>query len=569
MRSHLLIFKVTLFFLCISLTSYSQNKEGLNRSFKRTIPNQNSITIKGNIKSLAMDTVLLDSYAFQYMDMITGKNVFIPISKDTAGNFVVSFPVHGYQEIQLAKGLKINDQVHYDFYYMNRFYVKPGQDMVLDYKLLKDFSTVNLFKGNLSESNNEQTKYSKSRQDAGLADIIPVNYYLDSVKPGGYKTFKNLLLSQLKKMDSFHDQHFKQVKTSAFFKKQADIEQRYIVAHYLLMSLNATKEKDPGVLNFLDSIGSPLDNPEAYGNSSYKTFLNTYYQYLTREIFNPGQKLNVLFTDLAKYLLKEHIEVSEDEKSIYRNMLDTLNTSKKDASKILSQEYILKYSEEYVMAYRTKITFDSIASNKDPFVRNIFLTRLLREHLDNGRLVIINSLIPRYKQIVNDNPVKKLFLEDYQQAYDVFYKSKLSINSRLYDATKISPGAIVEKILDQFKGKVVYIDVWATWCLPCLSEMSKSKKLREQFVNNDVVFLYLCINSPSESTWKRLIAGHQIEGENYFLNLMQSAELSKKLNIGFIPRYLIVDRFGNISNSQAGNPSNVNVQNELKDLLGK
>lgn len=214
-----------------------------------------------------------------------------------------------------------------------------------------------------------------------------------------------------------------------------------------------------------------------------------------------------------------------------------------------------------------KATFDQIASTNDRFVKDVFLTRLLREKLDNSQLVNINSLIPDYKASVRDNPVKKLFLKDYQLAYDRLYKSKLSAKSVLNDAKKLPPNALVKTILEKYKGKVVYLDVWATWCVPCLSEMANSKKLRNQFIGKDVVFLYLCISSPTESTWQNLIAGHDVEGEHYFLNNAQSAELGREFNISFIPRYLIIDKEGNVANAEG--PSSTKTAAEIGKLLVK
>lgn len=569
MRSLQPIFSITVSLLFIGFTAVGQNKDASTPSLKLTIPEQKNITIKGNIKSFAPSQGLLDNYAFLYTDLVTGKDVVIPISKDTSGNFSVTFPVHGYQEIYLGQGYKASDEIRYGGYIVSQFFVEPGADMTLDYKRMKDYTTKSTFTGNLASANNQREKYSQSLQESlGFTNLVPFAY-LDSLKPGDYLPLKQLLSVQLKKALDFNAKYFKSGTREPFLKKQMDHEAKYFAANYLINALFRLKERDSNLLQFLDSIDVGLNNPEAYGNSSYKHFLNNYYSHLQRETFKQDQEITILFPDMATYLLKQHPEFAEEERSLCRRILDTVNKASKKDKEYFMANYSEKFANEYITTLKTKLNFDQIASIGDPFVQNIFLTRLLREKLDNNQLVNINSLIPRYQKVVKDNPVKRLFLKDYQLAYDVLYKSKLSSKSVLLDAKKLPANDMVEAILEQYKGKVVYLDIWATWCVPCLTEMSNSKKLRDRFTGKDIVFLYLCINSPTESTWQRLIAGHNIEGQHYFLSNLQSSELSRRFSIRMIPRYMVFDKNGNVTNAEADRPSSAKTQKEIEDLLLK
>ena len=124
--------------------------------------------------------------------------------------------------------------------------------------------------------------------------------------------------------------------------------------------------------------------------------------------------------------------------------------------------------------------------------------------------------------------------------------------------------------LSDLKGKVVYIDVWATWCGPCLKEFPHSRKLQKQFAGNDqAVFLYVSIDrAEDQEKWKNMIADQELKG----VHVRESAEsrespLMKAYEISGIPRYILIDQAGNIVDAEAERPSSGKVEAEINKLI--
>lgn len=108
--------------------------------------------------------------------------------------------------------------------------------------------------------------------------------------------------------------------------------------------------------------------------------------------------------------------------------------------------------------------------------------------------------------------------------------------------------------LSDFKGKVVYLDFWATNCGPCVAEIPDANKLKAQFKNQDVVFLYVSMDRSVDHLtnfiFNRGFDGNHLQAPKGF-----ASQVALDYGISAIPHYFLIDKKGNIANNNAPRPS--------------
>jgi len=124
-------------------------------------------------------------------------------------------------------------------------------------------------------------------------------------------------------------------------------------------------------------------------------------------------------------------------------------------------------------------------------------------------------------------------------------------------------------IKEKYKGKVIYMDIGATWCGPCRAEMAPARELHKLFLNKDVVFLNICMKSTQEA-WAKMIKNGEIEGENYFFDDDLSSEASASLLSGGYPTFIFVGKDGTVRTKNAPRPSSISqVCEDIDKLLAE
>jgi thiol-disulfide isomerase/thioredoxin len=102
--------------------------------------------------------------------------------------------------------------------------------------------------------------------------------------------------------------------------------------------------------------------------------------------------------------------------------------------------------------------------------------------------------------------------------------------------------ALVQK---NFTGSPVFVDVWATWCSPCIAEFNNEPKLRKFLADNNIKILYISIdNIESAANWQKMVANFRLTGYHYLANQEVYNNINK-LFIG-IPRYLLFNAKGEL-----------------------
>ena len=96
--------------------------------------------------------------------------------------------------------------------------------------------------------------------------------------------------------------------------------------------------------------------------------------------------------------------------------------------------------------------------------------------------------------------------------------------------------------LSQFKGKVVLLDFWASWCGPCIADLGTLRKIKEQMASQPVVFLNVSLDA-NDGAWQQAIAKHQIQGV-HVRSGGDSEQVAQAYNVGSLPRYYLVDPQG-------------------------
>jgi thiol-disulfide isomerase/thioredoxin len=114
-------------------------------------------------------------------------------------------------------------------------------------------------------------------------------------------------------------------------------------------------------------------------------------------------------------------------------------------------------------------------------------------------------------------------------------------NANIYEIDKSSEN-IMDSIVSKYKGKVVFVDFWATWCVPCMKAIRESECVRQEFEKKDVVFVYITDASSPRKTWEQKAA--EIHGEQYYLTEEEMNTINKIYNFTSIPHYLIYDKSG-------------------------
>lgn len=272
-------------------------------------------------------------------------------------------------------------------------------------------------------------------------------------------------------------------------------------------------------------------------------------------VLNKGEALTLLELEMIEALkaLKTAEEQRKEKEFIatYGNTKDTFySTYENEISKIKNTAYDKQVGKKLRLFFGDSDAFllDVLKSRR---ISRIFenFEYYQEEELKKLQNTINNSFIAYCLELANDKIKADIEANKKKSGY---YVNTLN---------KADGEELFEAIIKKFKGKVVYIDFWATWCGPCIYGINKIEPLKKEMEDKDVVFLYITNYTSPEGKWKNSIP--DIKGEHYRLSNDEWNYLSEKFNIRGIPHYTLVNKKG-----QVVQPEMAHLPNDsLKEVL--
>lgn len=121
--------------------------------------------------------------------------------------------------------------------------------------------------------------------------------------------------------------------------------------------------------------------------------------------------------------------------------------------------------------------------------------------------------------------------------------------------------------LDEFLGKYVYIDVWATWCGPCKRQIPFLEKVEEQYHDKNIEFVTISVDYKKDyGKWKKMVAEKNMKGIQLIAPDAFNSDFISEFNIQGIPRFILIDPQGNLISANAPLPEDeklIELFNEL------
>ncbi|MGG9962799.1 TlpA family protein disulfide reductase [Ferruginibacter sp. SUN106] len=238
-----------------------------------------------------------------------------------------------------------------------------------------------------------------------------------------------------------------------------------------------------------------------------------------------GDEYAALIKPYVDKYLKDFTEASFLKLVVYRDLADTLSTQH---GKVKDLQQIKDWLQATAIIEKLKLVSD-------------------KQLLENFKPEIKTIKTAPYRNAVN-------------QSFSALLQFGKGDTAADFTATDTNGKTIA---LSSLKGKVIYIDLWATWCGPCMQEMPHYETLKEKYASNpNIVFISLSIED-NETLWKGSVSGRKATGYQWLVNRNKL----NAYNIVGIPRTLLIGKDFKMVDMNAPLPSSKKITGIIDGLL--
>ncbi|MFN0031108.1 MAG: TlpA family protein disulfide reductase [Flavobacteriales bacterium] len=303
-----------------------------------------------------------------------------------------------------------------------------------------------------------------------------------------------------------------------------------------LTALEKENAKHKFISPFVESERKAIDYGIAYQNLIYM------YQ-------NEQQGQTTFPEAISKSALQSSIE---DETMRYHDAFITY------ASNCINYKTNKKYDLAGAQSYAkySELKVEEVCSLKSQVVRDVLFQTVMQQIMQDAGSNDIRPAIAKFETCSTDEKLKQKVKQIMSQ-YIALYPGEMAPDAVCFDTT----GHTMR--LSDHRGKVLYIDTWATWCGPCKREIPELKKLETEYHGQNVEFISISTDQ-NLGAWKTFLSKQEMTGMQMHQSENFEESISKLYMVNSIPRFIVIDEKGKIVSADAPRPSS---GNQVRDML--
>ncbi len=502
-------FKTTIlvFSFVLLFTSFT-----LGLDYKQVKLSSKPVLITGEIMNHSPENSTITVYT---NDLLSGDQITFVSLIDSSGNFRIKFDQYYPQDLWLRYGngaltliTHPNDSIHIKFDANNFLYPeKLSKTIQFSGDAVEINSKLIIFKTLLFQTYIPLEKYTQYEKDFSPSRFIKC---LDSIKSVQETVINNFINDQNPPTE---------LKTWMHYEIVMDYNYKLAMYPYHNAKYNNLDYYDLVPLSFYDFMNTTLPD-EALINSRSVDFISRYR-------FGRVNALMIANGDL------------------YKN----------------NNEWVFK-------GQANPAIFKVIQENtQNSSVQELLIARELYGMLDKKELKSFETKLSLFEKTIKKPYLREPLINKYIATIHNFENPEEGTKAAFENVKNTPAQEFFSKIMEDHKGKIIYMDIWATWCSPCRKEMPHSKILEKKLNNDKVAFVYICIDS-KEDIWKAIINEMGKGGSHYFATPDQSRFINKLFEMNGVPQYALIDQKGNLVYKGIDlRPSNNRIEFEILKLL--
>ncbi len=343
----------------------------------------------------------------------------------------------------------------------------------------------------------------------------------------------------------------------------ADVERKY----GQMTRMNKSRDKEPADFrSFAEDVyhekQTYLENHELYHalDSAFLSLMqsNIRYEKLNMLMDYPAMRAYMKESDVPVVLPDDYYAFLEQE-----NLFDDQHVRSRPYYNFLNK-YLHHYLDAYVdreemeTAGYERMRFDTARSLFSGKTKELVMAEVVISALSFGDFGVAEQLYEEYAGLADGWPLSVA-----ESEYEIIAALAPGMPAPGFTLTDIEGE---EVSLDDFLGKVVYLDFWASWCGPCMQQVPHARQLKKRMHDQeDLVFLYISVDT-DEDAWRRTVEEQEIAGVH--LNVRGFGhEVPDSYNLKGVPTFYLIGRDGRIVDNRPPRPSHDNIDEVLLAAL--